>query len=300
MQHTAKTRYQHGDLEVIDCEECGYRHLWPMPTEADVRETYERKFGGSVRPQFRERKKEDADYWARVFARRLEKIDQLIPGQSGRRVLDVGCGVGDFLAFMRKNGWEAWGVEPSKAFHEDLQQRDINVIPAMVETVSASQWEDLGQFDVINMSQFLEHVRHPLQVLKSVYTALRPGGVLTVECPNDFNPLQLAAAESRDLPMWWISPLHINYFDFESLERLCQVAGFEPVDRTTQFPLEMFLHFGDVYVGNDDVGRAIHKKRVAFEESMERGGFNESLSAFYDALASRGFGRHATIYAVKR
>lgn len=299
MEHRARAHYRNGDLEVIDCEPCGYKHLWPLPTEAAVREIYERKFGGAVRSGFVKKKREDADHWQRVFERRLDKIDTLIKHDGQLRVLDVGCGVGDFLSFMKAHGWDVWGIEPSQAFHEELERRSVNIVPRLVEDITDSEWSDLGQFDVINMSQFLEHVRKPVQILEAVMGLLRPGGLLTLECPNDFNPFQMSAVDSQGLPMWWISPLHINYFDFQSLENLCRRVGCEPVARTTQFPLEMFLHFGDLYVEDPQLGREIHVKRMSFEDSLVRSGYSDTLSTFYDALAGQGLGRHATIYAQK-
>jgi len=298
-QHNARNRYRHGELEVIDCLDCGYKHLWPLPTPKEVQKTYQRRFGGAVRSGFEKRKREDADYWERVFERRLASLTRLLGGVNTGRVLDLGCGVGDYLGFMGRHGWETWGIEPSEVFREALSQRGIHTVPSMVEQISERQWEELGQFDVVNMSQFLEHVLDPVGVLEAASRAVRPGGLLAIECPNDFNPLQRAAVESQGLPRWWISPLHINYFDFESLERLCENAGFKPVDRSTQFPIEMFLHFGELYVGNDELGRAVHRKRVAFEESLVRAGEGQALTDMYSALAQAGLGRHATIYAVK-
>ncbi|MDV2079965.1 class I SAM-dependent methyltransferase [Marinobacter xestospongiae] len=297
--HKAMASYRNGNLEVIDCECCGYRHLWPIPSEKEVRETYERRFGGSIRSHFVEKKREDAEHWQRVFQRRLGQIREH-RGQKPGRILDVGCGVGDYLAFMSGQGWEVYGIEPSDSFHGELAQRSVPVLPKLVEDISDDDWSQLGQFDVINMSQFLEHVRDPRAILSAVEKALRPAGLLVIECPNDFNEFQLAAVVSQDIPMWWISPLHINYFDFEALERLCRSVGCEPVGRSTQFPLEMFLHFGDVYVGNAELGREVHKKRMAFEDSLTRSGHGKALEDLYDALAGCGLGRHATVVARKQ
>ncbi|WP_020406907.1 class I SAM-dependent methyltransferase [Hahella ganghwensis] len=299
MQHTFSESFQHGDLKVIDCRDCAFKHLWPLPTEAEIKETYEKKFGGEVRSYFRQRKAEDVEHWQRVFARREADYADLLPGLENPRILDVGSGVGDFPAYFRERGWDAWGVEPSRAFHEDLRQRQISIIPSMIEDITEDEWRRIGEFDVINMSMFLEHVLDPQAVVHQVVRALKPGGILSVECPNDFNPMQMAAVQSNKLQMWWINRLHINYFDFESLENLCRAEGCEPVQRSTQFPLESFLLFGDNYVGDDALGRQVHKKRMRFEKSLVDSGQAVILASMYQALAATGVGRQAIVYTRK-
>lgn len=299
-QHRFTEEHRHGELRVIECEDCGFRHLWPLPTPGSLRDVYEREFGDNIRPQFRAKKKEDAAHWGRVFARRQGEYRRLMPHVKRPRVLDVGCGVGDFLSFFAERGSEVWGVEPSEHFHGDLRERGVNVLPSMLEDLTAEIWAEIGRFDVVNMSMFLEHVLDPVEAVKVVVQALAPGGVISIECPNDFNPLQLVAAESADLPMWWINRLHINYFNFESLEGLCRRAGLRPAARSTQFPLETFLLFGDVYVDDSAVGSEIHKKRMRFEETLCDHGRSELLADLYGSLAGLSLGRQAIVYALNQ
>ncbi len=303
-QHRYTKSFSHGDHTVIECEDCGFKHLWPLPTIDDLRETYERRFGGSVRPQFTERKKEDADYWRRVFERKLLTYKRLLPNVARPnverpRILDIGCGVGDFLAYCKEQGFDVLGVEPSSHFHPTLEERNVGYIPSLIEDITSEQWKQEGPFDIVNMSMFLEHVLDPIEVVKAATSELVDGGILSIETPNDFNPLQKAAVSATGNDAWWINPLHINYFDFESLESLCKKMGFTPKHRTSQFPLEILLLMGDNYVGDDQLGREMHKKRVRFEKAMHDNDQAETLSDMYDALAQAGIGRQATIFALK-
>lgn len=297
--HRYSRSHSNGDITVIDCQDCGFWHQWPLPSVEDIRETYESRFGKSVRPQFIERKREDELYWNHAFARRLSIYQKLLSAHDSPRILDIGCGVGDFLAYCKKQGFGVMGIEPSESFLGELNSRGIDYVQALIEDISSQQWQDIGTFDIINMSQFLEHVVDPAKVIEMATGNLNTGGILSIECPNDFNAFQLAALRTSVDKAWWINRLHINYFDFSSLESLCSRMGFVPEYRSTSFPLEMFLLFGDNYIENDPLGRQIHTKRVRFENALHDAGQHDLVTNIYDMLSSLGLGRHASVYARK-
>ena len=93
---------------------------------------------------------------------------------------------------------------------------------------------------------------------------------------------------------------HINYFSCSSLSSLVNTAEYEVVKKETSFPLEMFMLFGDVYVGNGDIGKQCHKKRVKFEQLMRKYDKKEKLNKFYEALAELDLGRNAIVYCTPK
>lgn len=293
MEHQAENRWVHDGITVIDCGKCGFRHQDPIPSADEIREVYRHEFAGSVREGFRERKRRDEEYWAHSFERRRLTYEELV----GRgRILDVGCGDAGMLHFFKQNGWQVFGIEPSEHFTQDHEERGIPVALKLVHEIE--DWESIGEFDVINMTQVLEHVREPATLLGTlIEKALRPSGILTVEVPNDFNDFQLAAREVHDLPRWWIHPLHINYFGFDTLEDLLRTQGLELEVREGQFPLEFFLLFGDQYVGDSELGRTIHLKRAALEANLANVGRVDLVRDLYRSLAELGIGRTAIVHA---
>jgi hypothetical protein len=113
--------------------------------------------------------------------------------------------------------------------------------------------------------------------------------------PNDFNALQLAARDALEKHDWWVAPpFHINYFSFDSLEGLLRSAGFDPLKRDTTFPMEWFLLMGEDYVGNDELGRSAHARRMLLESHLESQGLRRP---FHDLLAARGVGREVIVHA---
>jgi SAM-dependent methyltransferase len=149
----------------------------------------------------------------------------------------------------------------------------------------------------VTLFHVLEHVPNPVEVVESAYSLLSSGGVLVVKVPNEFNSLQVSARESLSLDDWWIvPPVHINYFDYDSLGALIQSAGFTVEEKTGDFPMEIFLHMGENYVDDQDVGSKCHEKRMRFEKSLP----GEVRRMLYKKLADAGIGRSATLVGVAK
>jgi SAM-dependent methyltransferase len=146
----------------------------------------------------------------------------------------------------------------------------------------------------------LEHVPDPVGFLEDMKKMLKPGGLLAIFCPNDYNPLQRMLREERGFKPWWVVPRHhLNYFSTESLKRLIERIGFSVKDVLGTYPLETFLLAGKNYVGNHKVGRACHAKRKAFELALYKRD-PELLNDLYVGLAAAGIGRECMIIAKKK
>jgi 2-polyprenyl-3-methyl-5-hydroxy-6-metoxy-1,4-benzoquinol methylase len=98
----------------------------------------------------------------------------------GRRLLDVGCGSGDFLARMRDRGWSVVGVEPDPVAAEGARQRGLDVHDGMLADAAFTD----DSFDAIVLSHVIEHVHDPIALLRECGRALRPGGTLVLFTPN--------------------------------------------------------------------------------------------------------------------
>jgi hypothetical protein len=127
---------------------------------------------------------------------------------------------------------------------------------------------------------------------------VRPEGLICLIVPNDYNPLQKILREEMGFSPWWLAPPHhINYFSFDSLTRIVVRAGFEVIHKTATFPMELFLLMGDNYVGNDEMGRAMHARRKRLELVLDKGRYSDIKELMYQAMADREVGREAVVYA---
>jgi SAM-dependent methyltransferase len=282
--------------EVIACRICGFRHVVPLPDPSELESAYREKYYTDEKPTFLAHAGEDAD-WGEIASRdRLEAFERLLPGDR-RHLLDIGCGPGFFLKTAQERGWRVLGIEPSRQAAAHARTLGVQVIEGFFNAESAG---GLGRFDVAHLNNVLEHVPNPVEVVSLARDLLTPGGLLCLNVPNDFSSFQNAARQSLDLPEWWVAPPHhLNYFDFESLTALLTRLGFSVAERTTTFPMELFLLMGMNYTADATLGRSCHAQRKRFDLALEQSGFIETRRAFYRALAAAGLGREIVLIAQK-
>jgi SAM-dependent methyltransferase len=126
------------------------------------------------------------------------------------RLLDLGCGAGAVLRTMSTEGWHAEGQEVSAAAADRLEEEGFRIHREAPEDLAI---ED-ASFDVVVMSEVIEHLPAPNVTLRAVHRLLRPGGALYLTTPN-FGSLSRRVLRDR-----WRAielPGHLSYFDHSSL-----------------------------------------------------------------------------------
>jgi 2-polyprenyl-3-methyl-5-hydroxy-6-metoxy-1,4-benzoquinol methylase len=98
----------------------------------------------------------------------------------GGRLLDVGCGNGTFLRFMKELGWEVKGIEPDLQAARIASSQGLNVAHCNLEQVELEPYS----YDAITLHHVLEHLSDPNWMLKKLVRYLKPGGVLVIISPN--------------------------------------------------------------------------------------------------------------------
>jgi SAM-dependent methyltransferase len=191
-------------FSIVRCSRCGLGHTSPQPD--DLAPYYGEKYYGG-RHSFTQR---------HCMARNLRLLQRAMRGSEGKKLLDVGCGDGSYLALAREHGFVVSGTELG-----DNAQPASRGIEAR-QTVD--DWLDRAPFDVVTMWHSLEHFRDVRGALASVSRVLRPGGVLVVAVP-DFGGLQARAFG----PYWFHLdvPRHLFHFDRGALETLLRATDFD-------------------------------------------------------------------------
>lgn len=120
----------------------------------------------------------------------LGTIDGLAPRTTSDggapRVLDVGCGTGFLLEQLAGRGFTGVGVDLSPESIAIARQRlaDLGAADRLrAETGSAYEPPD-GPFELITLTDVLEHLEDPRACLRALHDRLAPGGLLVISTPN--------------------------------------------------------------------------------------------------------------------
>lgn len=303
MEHKYDTDWECEGHKVIECHSCGFKHIFPIPSQDDLAGFYTEKYYRDVKPvSYKNMNNEDVkktkqlardDKFYRIV---YDKIIELKRNDS-LGMLDIGCG-NDLLSFFFKTqGWNESIIEPNIDAGEYLKSFGLNVLNHSVEDSDLSTMHGIS---FINMQFVLEHITNPLEILQKAYQLLTPGGIIRVCVPNDFSEGQLAYMEHfKEKPRWVCLPDHINYFNFNSLNQILMKAGFKEVYRTTDFPMELLLMSGMNYYASEEEQQKVGPFIINFENSLAHTGRRETLQVLYESLAKVGFGRRIYMYAMK-
>lgn len=164
-----------------------------------------------------------------TFAHRRRRLEAAVP-ESRRRILEIGCGDGNFLAYLRAHGWTVHGSEYD-AETAALVRRRHGVDVAVGEVADAPP--PGAPFPAVAAYHVLEHVYRPVEWLAAARGMLEPGGVLHLQVPNH-------ASLTRRLtgPAWasLMFPQHVYFYSPRTLSALLRRAGFAPLRVTTWDP----------------------------------------------------------------
>lgn len=164
----------------------------------------------------------------------------------GRRLLDVGAGIGVFPAAMKAQGWQVTAIEPDPRTVEHLR---VNVgIGAYAENLFDLAPERLGHFDAVSFNKVLEHVEKPVDLLAKGASFLTEGGFIYIELPD------VAAADvGPEREEFFVEHHHV--FSPASFAMLAQQAGLSLTrlermrEPSGKFTLAGFLQQGPATTG---------------------------------------------------
>jgi 2-polyprenyl-3-methyl-5-hydroxy-6-metoxy-1,4-benzoquinol methylase len=136
------------------------------------------------------------------------------------RLLDIGCGAGNFLIEAQKIGWEVYGIDPSPLAVKAAKSQGLrNIYQGFIPEADLKN----NFFDAVIMFHVFEHVPNPEAVLREVYRILKPGGTAIISVPNFGSPA------SKIYGRYWSGlsfPLHYFHYRRNSLTRVLKQNGF--------------------------------------------------------------------------
>lgn len=169
-----------------------------------------------------------------------------LPPDPGASILEIGCGTGatGALALKRRRAGRYVGVELFEGAASAARDVLSEVVVGDVETLEFD-WQP-AEFDVLILSEVLEHLREPWDTLKRLARFIRPGGVVLASSPNVSHWRVIRELVSGRFPLadqGVFDSTHIRWFTPETFVEMFYRAGFvvDRVQPVTPFSLRTQL-----------------------------------------------------------
>ena len=191
---------------------------------------------------------------------------------NGKKILDYGCGVGDYLEFMQKNGYDVLGMEPNDSARKIAQSKIGK------DKVVSTELEQINEkFDVITLWHVLEHIPNLNEIIAQLKNHLTENGTLIIAVPNH---------QSYDAKYYgekWAAydvPRHLWHFTEDSMRKLFNNFGMK-IESVHPMKLDAFYVslLSEKYKGNK-LG-FLNAIRVGIQSNMKAKKTGEYSSLIY-------------------
>ena len=206
------------EFTIVKCISCGFRFLNPRPTKSEIPNYYQSE-------KYISHDSKGTDLISRLYklARYYSvrhKFNIVRRYAQKGKILDIGCGTGEFLNHCRKKGFEVTGVEPNNK--AKIYAQSENRIP--VEDNLESLQKTPGSFQCITMWHVLEHVHDLHETLSMIKRLLTPDGNLFIAVPNS------NSWDAMYYKQFWAAydaPRHLYHFTGHTLQEIMFRQEFE-------------------------------------------------------------------------
>lgn len=209
---------RHYKLKLWLCNGCGVGYSDPQPREA-VEQRYLSQYDLAEHFGALENRK------SVLTERRLDRLPDLM---LGNRLLDVGCGDGQFAASAQSRGWRSHGVELNPSGAARARARGVDVVEGHLEGTELPD----ASFDLVTAWDVIEHVPDPRPFIEHLVRLVAPGGLIVI---TTLNRRALVARAFRGRWSMLVED-HFTYWDRRSLRRAFAATGVRLVS-TTSFGL---------------------------------------------------------------
>jgi 2-polyprenyl-3-methyl-5-hydroxy-6-metoxy-1,4-benzoquinol methylase len=239
-----------GRWNLFKCERtaCGVVWLNPLPLEEDIIKAYTEYYthtsgGGTANSILKKLfKRIQVSYWVNKYGykKKSSLIDKIISlplylhplkksesdllvlylkNIPGGKLLDIGCGDGKELLFMKKLGWDVEGIDFDQ---ESIKIARMKGIKVSSNTLARQSYKD-NYFDAVIMKHVFEHIYSPIEMLEEIQRILKPGGSLVIITPNN-NSIshKIFRRNWRGLE----PPRHLHIMNRKSLRIIIENIGF--------------------------------------------------------------------------
>lgn len=279
------------------CESCGFVFILPRPDLTWHEEAYKAgEFSAlarsSAKPSYQKLRQTEEQAATRFRILQNYIGDKI--WQNGKeqplRALDVGCGTGSFLRFLKGAGWEVVGLEPDGKYTEGVREQfGIDIQAKFMEEYQSDE-----AFDLVASFHVIEHVDQPDVFLQQCRKLLKQDGRLLLECPA----IDRIYGDKVDFFFW---DVHVNTFSRKTLSAFLAKNGFEVIQyhwndnfinilaKKTDNPVTISQYF--------DNAADIQKRVAAYDKQIGRN-LKMKLSPLIKLKNLAKNGMEATVYPI--
>ncbi len=213
-----------GSYDVLRCTACGLEQTYPIPLPGELKALYEKHYNfGGERDTAYTRIRE----WFHFSP--VYRLWLILDGdisfhraKGAGRLLDIGCNEGRGLKIYSRNGFRAEGLELNETAARVARERGFTVHTCLLQEFLPSH-----PYDVVVLSNVLEHSLNPREMLADVRRILKDDGQVWISCPN--NQSWQRKMFGRDWANWHV-PFHTVHFCITTLKRALLQSGFTKVE----------------------------------------------------------------------
>ena len=175
------TKFNNKIFHYLSCAKCELIYTTPIPTLEDFEKMYPPSYQNGADTKIL------TNQYKKLIGLRFSygyQFDLLKKFNYNGIILDYGCGTGNFIANASNQGFECVGAEYNLKHVESLKKAMPNDFYLVDEVLSGKT----GKFDIIRLSNVLEHLPEPREVIDKLTPQLNKGGILLFEGPIETNP----------------------------------------------------------------------------------------------------------------
>lgn len=218
-----------GRFSLFKCTRCGFMQTQPQLDKKEISKIYSLYYP---------RKKISKNEVLKAKRNLLNKKEIRRKGlgatchlktRKGNKVLDVGSGIGTSLLEIESLGGEAWGIDPDSNAKRIASELNLKFHHGFLYDCPFPK----KYFDLITLSQVLEHESDPIRLINECKKYLKPNGKIVLSVPN-------TDSFSRKIlgKKWihWHIPYHLNHFNKRSIKILVRNTGLRIKEMETITP----------------------------------------------------------------
>ena len=210
------------EFEILECEDCKLLFTSPCPAPDKIGNYYKSE-------DYLSHNEEKKGLFARIY-NKVKKINiknkfkiATSSQQSAVSILDIGCGVGDFLLYAKEKGCNVTGIEPS----EDARKIAEKKLDCKISSPEELQNIPDNSFDIITMWHVLEHVADLKTEIHHLQRILKKDGRLVLALPNYKS---YDAEYYKDKWAAYDVPRHLSHFSQTSIKNIFKETNLQLID----------------------------------------------------------------------